>query len=115
MAKRLNTKARKKPSKRRIKELIADATVDCYNESEARVGFLTMIQDRLALPFTTTLLGESVEVVAVDMGDDESITAVCCRGKLRQPVPILDLPIPEPPPEGSEWIDAYRAWLKGAY
>jgi len=30
------------------------------------------------------------------------------RGRERQSVPILDLPLPSPRPEGVEWIEAYR-------
>jgi len=26
-------------------------------------------------------------------------------------VPILDVQLPAPPPEGAEWIEAYRRWL----
>ena len=96
-------------------KLIEEATVDCYNESEAKTGFFTMIEDHLALPFATTVLGTEVEVVQVDMRDDESIVAICRHGKTRQGIAILDLPLPSPPPAGSEWIDAYRAWLKGRW
>lgn len=102
-------------SKSRLTELIEQATVDCYNDSEAKTGFLTMIEDNLAMPFTTTVLGAEVEVVAVDMQDDESVVAVCRRGKARQRIPILDLPLPSPPPAGSEWIEACRGWLKGGW
>ena len=31
--------------------LIAEATVDCYNESECVTGFYTMLVDNLAVPF----------------------------------------------------------------
>ena len=31
-----------------------------------------------------------------------------------QRIPILDLPLPTPPPEGAQWIEAYRRWAKGA-
>lgn len=115
MRKRTKSPAKPKIAKRRLAELIQEATVDCYNDSEAKTGFLTMIGDRLAMPFTTTVLGAEVEVVAVDLQDDESIVAVCRRGKARQRVPILDLPLPAPLPAGSEWIEAYRAWLKGGW
>jgi hypothetical protein len=47
------------------------------------------------------------------MIDDEQIVAVCVRGKSRQGVPILDLPMPDPPPAGAEWIDAFRRWARG--
>ena len=31
--------------------LIAEATVDAYNESEQRMGFYTMIEEHLDMPF----------------------------------------------------------------
>jgi len=33
-------------------------------------------------------------------------------GRSRQCIPILDLPVPTPPPGGAEWIEAYRHWWK---
>jgi hypothetical protein len=43
----------------------------------------------------------------------EAIVAVCHRGRERQAIGILDLPLPEPAPEGAQWIAAYRHWLHG--
>jgi Calcium binding len=94
--------------------LIAEATVDCYNESECVTGFYTMLEDNLAVPFQTVVLGVDVTVTGVDLTEDGLITAVCTRGKAMQRIPILDLPLPTPPPQGAEWIDAYRRWAKGA-
>ena len=71
-----------------------------------------MFEEHLALPIMTTVLGVEVEVVRVGLRDDESIVAICRHGKAQQPIAILDLPLPSPPPVDSEWIDAYRAWLK---
>lgn len=93
--------------------LIAEATVDCYNESECVTGFYTMFEDNLSVPFQTVVLGVDVTVTSVDLTDDEQITAVCSRGRSKQRIPILDLPLPTPPPAGVEWIDAYRRWVKG--
>jgi hypothetical protein len=59
------------------------------------------------------VLGVEVTVDRVDISDDERIVAVCTRGKSRQRIPILDLPLPDPLPKGSEWIDAYRRWARG--
>jgi hypothetical protein len=42
------------------------------------------------------------------------IVAVVRRGAKRQRIPILDLPLPKPPPAGAEWIEAYRRWARGA-
>ena len=93
--------------------LIAEATVDCYNDSECVTGFHTMLENNLVVPFHTVVLGVDVAVTGVDLGEDDQITAVCTRGKAKQRIPILDLPLPAPPPEGVEWIDAYRHWLRG--
>ena len=93
--------------------LIAEATVDCYNESECVTGFFTMLEDSIAVTFQTVVLGVDVTVTRVDRSEDGQVTAVCTRGKAKQRIPILDLPLPTPPPEGTEWIDAYRRWAKG--
>lgn len=97
----------------KLDQLIGEATVDAYDESEQRSGFYTMLEDHLAMPFQTEVLGLKVTVERVDMTDEEQIVAVCTRGRSRQRIPILDLPIPDPPPKGSEWIDAFRRWARG--
>jgi hypothetical protein len=68
-----------------------------------------MIEEQLAVPFTTTVLGVEVTVRKVDLAAD-TIVAVCARGRHRQKIDLLDLPLPTPPPDGAEWIDAYRHW-----
>jgi len=95
----------------RLSEMIEEATVDAYGESEKVGGFFTMIDERLAVPFETTLLGLPVTVKGVDLTERDEIVAICKRGRLREPVPILDLVLPVPPPAGAEWIEAYRHWV----
>ena len=96
-------------SEAELDALIAQATVDCYNEGEELAGFAVMIEDNLAMPFETTVLGVTVTVKKI--GQTESgIVAICVRGKHRQAIPVLDLPLPDPPPQGAEWIAAYRHW-----
>ncbi|MET7396324.1 calcium-binding protein [Dactylosporangium sp. NPDC005572] len=89
--------------------LVEEATVDCYNEDEQLTGLYTMIEDNLALPFTTEVLGVEVTVRRVDLRGDR-IVAICHRGRERQAIEILDLPLPDPRPEGAQWIEAYRHW-----
>lgn len=68
------------------------------------------MKDHLALPFATRALDTDVQVTRLDSTAAGEIVAVCGRGKTRQKIPILDLPLPQPRPEGAEWIDAYRRW-----
>ena len=91
-----------------------EAIVDCYDESEQVTGLYTMIEDNLALPFATTVLGVPVTVERVDLTQRGETVAVCRRAGARQSVPILDLPLPSARPAGTEWIDAYRHWLGGS-
>jgi len=93
--------------------MIAEATVDCYNDSEKVCGLYTMIEDNLAIPFSTALLGMQVIVDRVDLTEADKIVAICRRGRERQRIPILDLPLPTPKPSGSDWIEAYRQWARG--
>ncbi|MBI2403395.1 MAG: hypothetical protein HYV20_11825 [Gemmatimonadetes bacterium] len=90
--------------------MIAEATVDAYGESEQRTGFYTKIEESLALPFETELLGARATVERIDLTVGDEIVAVCRRGAKRQRIPILDLPLPQPRPAGAEWIEAYRRW-----
>jgi hypothetical protein len=100
-------------NKAHLDALIAEAIVDAYNESEQTVGFYTMMENRLALPFETEILGIKVAVEQIDMNEDDAIVAVCRHGSKRQRIPILDLPLPSPTPRGAEWIAAYRYWGTG--
>lgn len=65
--------------------------MDCYNESEELTGLYTMIEDNVALPFTTRVLDVDVEVEELDLNGAGEVVAVCRRGRSRQRVLILDL------------------------
>ena len=98
----------------KLDTLIEEALVDAYSDSEQRTAFFTAIEDALALPFTTQVLGMEMVVERLDLTADEQIVAVCRYGRARQRIPILDLPLPDPPPQGTEWIEAYRRWANAA-
>jgi hypothetical protein len=89
--------------------MIEEATVDAYNDDEQLTGLFTMIEEHLAVPFATTVLGVEITVTKVDLIGD-SIVAICARGPDRQRIDLLELPLPTPAPDGSVWIDAYRYW-----
>ncbi|MDM4722303.1 hypothetical protein QTQ03_22995 [Micromonospora sp. WMMA1363] len=92
-----------------LEAMIEEATVDAYGDDEQLTGLFTMIEEHLAVPFTTTVLGVEVTVRKVDLTAD-TIVAVCVRGRHRQRVDLLDLPLPTPAPVGAVWVDAYRHW-----
>ena len=113
MASRRNPKRRGAAAAKdeeRLRGMIAEATVDAHDESEAVMGFWDALQDELALPFKTEVLGVEVVVQDIGMTDDDQIVAVCKRGKTRQRIRLDELPLPDPPPTGAQWIEAYRRW-----
>jgi hypothetical protein len=92
---------------------VDDAIVDCYGESEQTTGPYTIIENNLALPCGTAVLGVPVIVDRVDLTRRGG--NCCCLPPRRRGTdgPILDQPLPLPRPAGAEWIDAYRHWLGG--
>jgi len=100
-------------SKAKLEKLIGEAVLDAYGEEEQVGGFLTMMEEHLALPFSTNILGVDVVVEKVDMTRSGQIVAICRRDQTRQRIEILDLPLPAPAPAGTEWIAAYRYWRRG--
>jgi hypothetical protein len=72
-----------------------------------------MIEEHLALPFETEVLRLPVTVERIDLTEADEVVAICRRGRTRQQINVLDLPLPTPRPEGAEWIEAYRHWARG--
>ena len=94
----------------KLAEMIEQATVDAYGDAEQITGWFTMIEESLAVPFETNVLGIPVTVERVDLDHNEQIVAICRRGRARQSLPIINLPLPTPRPRAAEWIEAYRHW-----
>ena len=92
--------------------LVEEATVDAYGDDEHLSGFAVMIGDNLEVPFETTVLGVTVTVRKITQ-TESGIVADCVRDGHHQAISVLDLPLPEPPPKGAQWIAAYRRWAGG--
>lgn len=101
---------RPKPNTKLLDAMIEEATVDAYNDEEQITGLFTMLDEHLAVPFDTEMLGITVTVTKIDLTLSNEIVAICRRDAHKQAIPILDLPLPNPAPDGVEWIDAYRRW-----
>jgi len=93
--------------------LVEQATIDAYGDDEQLDGFAVMIEDNLEMPFETTVPGVTVLVKGVTQ-TASGIMADCVRDGYHQAIHVLDLPLPEPPPKGAEWIAAYRHWARFA-
>ncbi len=94
----------------KLKAMIEDACVDAYDDDEQLTGLFTMIEEHLAIPFETEVLGVSVQVISVEVTDECRIVTICRRDKRSQRIALEDLPLPSPPPLGADWIAAYRLW-----
>jgi hypothetical protein len=99
-------------SKHRLQELVRAATLDAYGEEEEITGLFISLEDSLDLPFETEVLGVPVTVEKVDLDEGDRVVALCRRGRDRQAIDLLHLPLPTPRPGGWEWIEAYRHWVR---
>ncbi len=100
------------PSRAKLDAMVEEATVDCYNDDEEATGLFTMIEENLALPFETEVLGVPVTVKKVAQSGRLGIVAICEREGIRQAISVLDLLLPSPAPAGADWIEAYRHWVR---
>lgn len=101
-------------NRERLRELIEEATVDCYGEDEQHSGLLTMIQDEVVCPFRAKVIGEEVTVTDFEWPrEGYGLYVVCERQGKKHKVDINSLEWVKPYPKGFEWIEAYLLWREG--
>jgi hypothetical protein len=86
--------------------LVVEAVVDCYGEDEQLSDLSRRSRTTRRSP-SPQVLGLEVTVRKVDLRVS-GIVAVRHRGRMRQAIEILDLPLPDRAPEDATWIEAYR-------
>ncbi len=99
----------------RLKELIAEATVDCYGEEEEYWGIWTMLEDELDYPLSATLIGEKVKLIGLDSAASSSHRGIVARVRRKGQtyrVSLADLQITNPDSHSAEWLAAYQYWLR---
>lgn len=96
-----------------LESLIEYATVDCYNDEECRIGFLTVLRDNIPTPFKAKLGNTNVIVKKIGGGSRE-IKAFIQNSKITCSVDILNLKI-EQNVQGYQWVTAYRKWETGKF
>lgn len=100
--------------KSELEALIAEATVDCYDEHEAFMGILVTLDMRLHFPLTARALGETVEVVGLNESRSSlrrGILARVCKDGQERNVVLSELEFIDPDPVSAKWLAAYRYWL----
>jgi hypothetical protein len=105
----------KKPTgkdRARLDALIEEATVDCYEDHEAHMGLLNMIEENVVCPFPAKVIGEDVEVVELRAPQAGFGLDAVCRYKGKDyRLDVSSLEWPKKKPKGFEWVEAYQAWL----
>jgi hypothetical protein len=100
--------------RQRLRELVEEATVDCYGEDEQHSGLVNMILDEVECPFKAKVIGEEVEVTDFDCPEEGyGLYAVCRRKGKKYKVDVNTLEWVKPYPKGFEWIEAYLYWRQG--
>ena len=77
-------KRRKSRSASRLDALIEKATIDAYDESEQKAGFFTMLENHLAVPFATEVLGMTPRPAAHEHPAHRVVSAVPSRWRAVQ-------------------------------
>ena len=100
--------------KERIRELLQEATIDCYGEEEEFTGILCTLEDRLGFPLQAKVLGVSVQIVGLDNGHSSprrGIVARVKRSSQEYRISLADLEFIDPDSQSAEWLAMYWQWL----
>jgi len=94
-----------------LDELIAEITVDCYDEDEQLQGFENAFDEDAALPCPGTVVGEQVDVLHIGQADNRrELVATCRRDGRTYQVALLDIDL-SADPTTARLLAAYRRWI----
>jgi len=93
-----------------LDRLIAEITIDCYDEDEAIAAFDGWFGDSDYFPIAGTVVGESVRVLYVSLGNGRrELIATCERGGREYEIALLDIVIDAGSPI-QNLVAAYCRW-----
>lgn len=94
-----------------LDDVIAEITADCYDEDEVLQAFQNAFEEDASLPCPGTVIGESVEVRWIGVGDRRrELIATCQRAGRDYDVALLDISL-QADPTTSRLLNAYRRWV----
>ena len=94
-----------------LDSLIAEITVDCYDEDEALSAFENAFDEEASFPIPALAVGENIEVLSIStINGRRELIATCQHARQRHHIAVLDINIPADQP-ASRLAAAYRHWL----
>jgi hypothetical protein len=94
-----------------LDSLIAEITIDCYDEDEALSAFENAFDEQASFPIPAAVVGEDIELLSVGTGNGRrELIATCQRAGRRYHIALLDINIHAHQP-ASHLLAAYRRWL----
>lgn len=97
-----------------LRQLIEEATVDCYDEYEEFWGFLATVEDALPFPFWATVLGEKVNVMGIGEQSSERrgiLVDLEKNGRIYT-FPLSEIDVDELKGDTAAWVAAYQLWSR---
>lgn len=95
----------------KLRKLIEEACVDCNDQYEEHQGLVDMVEEHVKCPFKAKVLGEVVEVVAVQAPRRGfGLHAVCRYKEKDYVIDVESLVWPKKKPKGFAWIEAFEFW-----
>jgi len=94
-----------------LDSLIAEITVDCYDDDEALTGFENAFDEEATFPIPATLIDQQIEILAIGTRNGRrELIATCQHAGRKHDVALLDTNI-HPDDPATRLLNAYRHWL----
>lgn len=94
-----------------LDSLIAEITIDAYDEDEALQAFENAFDEDARFPLQGTAIGEDITVLSVGQSSGRhELIATCTRDERRYEIALLDITI-HADPTVSRLLAAYHRWL----
>jgi hypothetical protein len=94
-----------------LDDLIAEITIDCYDEDEQLQAFENAFDEDAALPCAGSVVGVAVSVLRVGQAGNRELVATCRRDERSYEVALLDIDIGVDDPATARLLAAYRRWI----
>ena len=94
-----------------LDRLIAEITIDCYDDDEALSAFESAFDDEAHFPIPATVIRQHVEVLSIGTRNGRrELIATCQRAGRHHQIALLDINI-DPNQPAARLLAAYRRWL----